>query len=62
MSEGSDCPTEKVQYTKAGARDAAALARKRGDGKLKPYHCQMCDCWHLGHRRRADKKQAMGGR
>jgi hypothetical protein len=32
-------------------RDARSRVRnsRNQDGTLKPYHCQFCDGWHLGH-------------
>ena len=34
---------------------ASSLARhgRHSDGAMKPYHCRVCDFWHLGHRRGA---------
>lgn len=34
-------------------REARAMGRhgRSQDGALRPYHCQHCDGWHLGHRR-----------
>lgn len=42
----------KIPY--ASRRDARARARggRHQDGTLRPYHCQFCDGWHLGHARR----------
>jgi hypothetical protein len=36
-------------------REASSLARhgRHSDGAMKPYHCRVCDFWHLGHRRGA---------
>lgn len=56
---GSDCPTGKEQYTKEGAREERDRCKARGDPTMKAYHCPMCGCHHVGHRRRADRKQAV---
>jgi len=43
--------TSKVTYF--GRREARAAAHGRhSDGQLRPYHCEFCGLWHLGHRRR----------
>lgn len=44
--------SSKVPY--ASRRDARARVRggRHQDGTLRPYHCQSCDAWHLGHSRR----------
>lgn len=52
MIPGSDCPTGKVQYTAAGARDARGGHRARGDRAIKCYRCPICGCFHLGHTNR----------
>jgi hypothetical protein len=35
-------------------RDANSMARHghHQDGSSKPYRCEFCGCWHLGHKRR----------
>lgn len=31
------------------AHDAAAIeARKTGDARVQPYHCEFCNGWHVG--------------
>lgn len=50
----SDCPTGKVQFTRAGAIDAA---RSRGPGWHK-YRCGLCDCYHTTQSRRSKKGRA----
>ena len=37
----------------ASRREARARVRggRHQDGTLRPYHCQLCDQWHLGPRR-----------
>jgi hypothetical protein len=34
-------------------REARSFVRqaRHCDGSLAPYHCRLCDYWHLGHRR-----------
>ena len=41
--------SSKIPY--ASRRDARARVRggRHEDGTLRPYHCQFCDAWHLGH-------------
>jgi hypothetical protein len=48
---GRSC-SSKIPY--ASRRDARARVRggRHQDGTLRPYHCQFCDAWHLGHTRR----------
>lgn len=60
MSEGSDCPTGKVQWaTAAIAKEEAHHARVRGQWSVRSYHCMQCGLWHLGNKRRADKRRSM---
>jgi hypothetical protein len=44
--------TSKALFT--SRREAQTMARngKHTDGRLRPYHCEACGGWHLGHRRR----------
>ena len=44
--------SSKIPY--ASRREARARVRdgRNQDGTLRPYHCQFCDLWHLGHSRR----------
>jgi hypothetical protein len=44
--------SSKISY--ASRREARARVRggRNQDGTLRPYHCQFCDAWHLGHRTR----------
>lgn len=56
--EGSDCPSGKAQYTKEGARAERDRLRAE-DPTIKVYRCQQCDCFHLGHTRREDKRRAL---
>ena len=45
--------TSKAAYD--SRREAKNRARhgRHMDGSLRPYHCDHCGAWHLGHRRRA---------
>jgi hypothetical protein len=60
---------ERSCYSKArfdSRREANALARHghRSDSQLKPYHCDNCSSWHLGHSRtrKARHARATAGR
>jgi hypothetical protein len=57
---GSDCPTGKVQYTRAGARSARdSMRTHHGDAEgLKVFHCQLCDCWHIGNKQSRARRKA----
>jgi len=47
-SARNDCPTGKIAYR--NRRFAARAARRIKDGrKMRPYPCEHCDCWHIGH-------------
>lgn len=35
---------------RAGARDVARLAAKTGSPGLRPYLCDECGNWHIGHK------------
>lgn len=60
MTVGSDCPTNKEQFaTRAAAQSTCASRRAQGDTTLSVYRCIQCDCYHLGHKRRADKRRAL---
>jgi hypothetical protein len=43
----------KARYT--SRREARTYANRGAhrDGNVHPYHCEWCDGWHLGHRKRA---------
>lgn len=58
---GSDCPTGKEQFTRDGARERARSWHARGDAAMRHYRCLVCGCFHIGHRRRADKRRAVEG-
>lgn len=47
--------SSKIPY--ATRREARARVRggRNQDGTLRPYRCQFCDEWHLGHGRRRTK-------
>jgi hypothetical protein len=38
-------------------REARNLVRhgRHSDGSVEPYHCRICDYWHLGHRRQTNR-------
>lgn len=45
----------KVHYrTRALAKNAAKAILQRRKDKLFPYFCEVCDGWHLGHRKDND--------
>lgn len=44
------CTSKAVFVSRREARSLSRHAR-HGSGQLAPYHCQVCDLWHLGHRR-----------
>lgn len=56
---GSDCPSGKVQYTKAAARERARWERAHGHHGVQDYRCDLCGTHHVGNRRRSDKKSTM---
>ena len=63
MVEGSDCPTGKEQFAnRKAARDGVKKAHARGDHAMSIYRCMQCECYHVGHKRRAVKRKALGGR
>lgn len=44
------CTSGKRSYeSRAAARTAAKDAKKVGLGHMRPYFCQDCDTWHIGH-------------
>lgn len=59
--EGSDCVTGKSQYTRVGAKEARDHGKMVGRN-VRPYHCEHCGLYHLGHRRRSDKRREVLGR
>jgi hypothetical protein len=44
--------TSKIWYESRGEARNAARHGRRSNGRLHPYHCQICHQWHLGHRHR----------
>lgn len=46
------CPTGKIPYaSKAKARQASRLANTVQRNAMHSYRCDLCDHYHLGHRR-----------
>jgi hypothetical protein len=45
------CPSGKRGFIfRAGAKDAAHQAAKTGSPGLRPYRCEDCENWHIGHK------------
>jgi hypothetical protein len=44
------CRSKAAFLTRGEARSTANRCH-RSNGQLAPYHCRICDLWHLGHRR-----------
>lgn len=46
-----DCPTGKRGFVaRAGAKAAAHQVAKSGSPGLRPYQCEQCGNWHIGHK------------
>ncbi len=57
----NSCSTGKRSWvSRADAKGAANRAARGGFDKLRPYLCEECDCWHLGHLPRAVRSGAVG--
>ena len=44
------CTSKALFISRGEARSMSRHGRSQ-DGALRPYHCQRCGGWHLGHRR-----------
>jgi hypothetical protein len=44
--------TSKAMYVSRSEAKSVLRHGRRQDGTLKPYRCEFCPGWHLGHRRR----------
>ena len=45
---GRSC-SSKIPYMSGREARARVRGGRNQDGTLRPYHCQFCDRWHLGH-------------
>jgi hypothetical protein len=45
--------TSKSMFTSRREANQRARHSRGTDGSLRPYHCDNCGGWHLGHRRHA---------
>lgn len=49
-SSTSVCPSGKLAHTtRRGAKEQALRLRQMYGQHLRPYLCEFCDLWHVGH-------------
>lgn len=49
------CPSNKRTYRKRQAATLVNAIWKAGRGRMRKYHCELCNYWHLTHYRYAPK-------